>query len=291
MNKAVLINIDDEFATLSEYLEENHVNNESIAAHECFIVVDKQVEFWSRGRRISIDDSYVFIRSWSKGEDRNKHLVSLFAEYCHQKCIPYSSEIFRYDEKSSSKITQAIKFSTNNIAHPFTIIASKESYFVNEKDILSKIQFPCVFKRSGSSGNVVWKIDNEIHLKEKVSKSKDNLFVIQEYVPNEYDIRVLVFESKVLGAIKRISVDGFYNNYARGGSVEKYMLSEEEKAIALKAASVAGLNFAGVDLVVKDREPIVLEVNRKPGITGYKEAHGYDVVEDVARIIYEKNGE
>jgi ribosomal protein S6--L-glutamate ligase len=47
--------------------------------------------------------------------------------------------------------------------------------------------------------------------------------------------------------------------------------------MAREAASVLGLNIAGVDLIRSDRGPLVLEVNASPGLEGIEEATGVDV--------------
>ena len=43
--------------------------------------------------------------------------------------------------------------------------------------------------------------------------------------------------------------------------MEPYTPSEEEKALALRAAKAVGADFAGVDLLFTPQEPLVCEVN------------------------------
>ena len=53
--------------------------------------------------------------------------------------------------------------------------------------------------------------------------------------------------------------------------------SLEERALAVKAAKVMGLDVAGVDIVRSGHGPLVLEVNSSPGLKGIETATGKDV--------------
>ena len=69
----------------------------------------------------------------------------------------------------------------------------------------------------------------------------------------------------------------FRSNLHRGGISENALLTPTERRMATEAASVLGLNIAGVDLIRSDRGPLVLEVNASPGLEGIEEATGVDV--------------
>ena len=53
--------------------------------------------------------------------------------------------------------------------------------------------------------------------------------MLQEYIPNDGDYRVLVLGEKVLGVMKRVSPnkEEFKNNYSAGGKVEVADLPED----------------------------------------------------------------
>jgi ribosomal protein S6--L-glutamate ligase len=54
-------------------------------------------------------------------------------------------------------------------------------------------------------------------------------------------------------------------------------LSKEERATAVNAAKVMGLNVCGVDILQSNHGPVVMEVNSSPGLEGIETSTGKDV--------------
>ncbi|MCD6120049.1 RimK family alpha-L-glutamate ligase [bacterium] len=107
----------------------------------------------------------------------------------------------------------------------------------------------------------------------------------------ELDLRVLVLGGKAIAAVNRVSGGSdFRSNFHRGGKLYKYDLSDDIAGLAVKAASVLGLNFAGVDIILGDEGPIVLEVNLSPGFEGMDKAHGCDIARHVLEWAKDKIG-
>jgi ribosomal protein S6--L-glutamate ligase len=103
----------------------------------------------------------------------------------------------------------------------------------------------------------------------------------------ESDLRVLVLRGKVLHAIRRRSQAGrFRSNFHRGGTAEPADPTAEQAALAVRAAELFGLGFAGVDLIDGgDGRDLVLEVNGSPGFEAVDQACGVDVAEDVLKAL------
>lgn len=115
--------------------------------------------------------------------------------------------------------------------------------------------------------------------------------LVQEFIKEAggADIRCLVVGGKVVAAMKRQAPDGeFRSNLHRGGSAELIRITPTERATAVKAAKVMGLNVAGVDLLRAERGPLVMEVNSSPGLEGIEHATQKDVAGMVIDFI-EKN--
>jgi len=115
--------------------------------------------------------------------------------------------------------------------------------------------------------------------------------LVQEYIKEAggADIRCFVIGDKVVAAMKRQAQPGeFRSNLHRGGSASLIKISPSERATAVKAAKVMGLNVAGVDLLRSERGPLVMEVNSSPGLEGIEEATGKDVAGMIIEFI-EKN--
>jgi ribosomal protein S6--L-glutamate ligase len=92
------------------------------------------------------------------------------------------------------------------------------------------------------------------------------------------DIRCFVIGEKVVAAMQRQAPEGeFRSNLHRGGVASIVKISPKERATAVKAAKVMGLNVAGVDILRSERGPLVMEVNSSPGLEGIETATGKDV--------------
>ncbi len=112
--------------------------------------------------------------------------------------------------------------------------------------------------------------------------------IVQEYIKEAKgaDIRVLVVDGQVVGAMKRQGKEGeFRSNLHRGGSAALIELSEEEENAAIKAVKVMKLGVAGVDLLQSERGPLILEVNSSPGLEGIQMATGKDIAKTIIRYI------
>lgn len=104
--------------------------------------------------------------------------------------------------------------------------------------------------------------------------------MVQEFIQEAKgsDIRCFVIGDKVVAAIKRQSKEGeFRSNLHRGGTATLERLTPLERATAVRAAKVMGLNVCGVDLLRSNRGPLVMEVNSSPGLEGIEKASGKDI--------------
>jgi ribosomal protein S6--L-glutamate ligase len=113
-------------------------------------------------------------------------------------------------------------------------------------------------------------------------------FLIQEYIKESQgaDIRVIVVDNVVVGAMKRQSKAGdFRSNLHRGGSSQKITLSHQEELVALKTAKVLGLKVCGVDILQSQKGPLVLEVNSTPGLEGIQTTTGVDIAKKIISLI------
>lgn len=158
-------------------------------------------------------------------------------------------------------------------------------------------EWPIIIKGSGGDrGTRVFKADNleelEVLVRDlrKSETEEGKRYMLQEYIPNDGDYRVLVLGNKVLGVMKRSSQDKneFRNNYSAGGAVEVADLPEEIKQLAIKAADVCGLWIAGVDVAFRENDmnkPVIWEVNKGPQYKGFMKATGIDVPKEIVKFL------
>lgn len=159
------------------------------------------------------------------------------------------------------------------------------------------LSFPVIIKGSGGNrGERVFKVNNLEELEKLVrelrkSETEDGRrYMLQEYIENDGDYRVLVIGDKVLGAMKRSrqNENEFRNNYSAGGKVEVAQLPEEIYNLAVKAAKSCGISIAGVDVAFRDKEgkrPVVWEVNKGPQFKGFMRATGIDAPAEIVKYL------
>ena len=112
--------------------------------------------------------------------------------------------------------------------------------------------------------------------------------IVQEFIKEAggADIRCLVVDGHVVGAMKRQGKEGeFRSNLHRGGSASVIQLTDDEEIAAIKAAKAMGLGVAGVDMLQSSRGPLILEVNSSPGLEGIEAATGKDIAKTIIRYI------
>lgn len=115
--------------------------------------------------------------------------------------------------------------------------------------------------------------------------------LVQQFVKEAggADIRCFVVGGKVVAAMKRQGAEGeFRSNLHRGGNATLCKITPTERATAVEAAKIMGLNVAGVDLLRANSGPVVMEVNSSPGLEGIEIATKKNVAGSIIEMI-EKN--
>jgi ribosomal protein S6--L-glutamate ligase len=113
-------------------------------------------------------------------------------------------------------------------------------------------------------------------------------FLVQQFIKEAggADIRCLVIGNRVVAAMLRQAKEGeFRSNLHRGGTATLIKLTPAERAAAVKAAGVMGLNVAGVDILRGKEGPLILEVNSSPGLEGIEGATGKDIASMIIKFI------
>lgn len=250
--------------------------------HCYFVIRDGNAVLFHKNEEINPTDyGYVFIRV----AGRFAHMTSLIAQYFKFHSVPLSDKAYLEHTHNEEKITQMLLFGLNTIAIPNTILFPRQGFEENKESILNTITFPCVLKTNGSQGRNVWKIEDHTELESKIKSLSAEMLMIQEFVPNTSDIRVIYMHGDIVGAIERSSTDGFHNNVSAGGTTRSIEITEEEKVLSKRACGVLGRSFAGVDVVRTPKGPMLFEVNLGPQIYGFEDATKIDVpLELITRI-------
>ncbi|MBJ6367562.1 30S ribosomal protein S6--L-glutamate ligase [Snuella sedimenti] len=112
--------------------------------------------------------------------------------------------------------------------------------------------------------------------------------IVQEFIKEAggADLRALIVDGQVVGAMKRQGKDGeFRSNLHRGGSANIIKLNESELRLAINAARALKLPVCGVDMLQSSRGPLLLEVNSTPGLEGIEAATGKNIAKSIITYI------
>ena len=112
--------------------------------------------------------------------------------------------------------------------------------------------------------------------------------LVQEYIAEAKgaDLRALVVDGQVVGAMKRQGKEGeFRSNLHRGGSANIIKLNHDELSVAMNAARALKLPVCGVDMLQSARGPLLLEVNSTPGLEGIEGATGRNIAKSIITYI------
>ncbi|MBQ0733967.1 30S ribosomal protein S6--L-glutamate ligase [Aquimarina celericrescens] len=112
--------------------------------------------------------------------------------------------------------------------------------------------------------------------------------IVQEFIKEAKgaDIRALVVDGQVVGAMKRQGKDGeFRSNLHRGGTANVINLTRHEEQAAIMATKTLKMGVAGVDMLQSKRGPLILEVNSSPGLEGIENATGKDIAKSIIKYI------
>ncbi|VUD67576.1 Ribosomal protein S6--L-glutamate ligase [Thalassocella blandensis] len=98
---------------------------------------------------------------------------------------------------------------------------------------------------------------------------KTDTLYVQEFLPIDRDLRLVVVGEKVVSAYWRLqSSNGFHNNVARGGVVALGDIPPDAIVLVEYVAKTLGIDHAGFDVAMVDGFPYLLEFNRMFGTRG-----------------------
>ena len=147
---------------------------------------------------------------------------------------------------------------------------------------------PCVVKSTeGTHGSGVSLVKSSRQARQLVYQMLERGMrpLVQEYIEESHgsDVRALVVGGEVVASmIRKAHGSEFRSNFHLGGSVSQIDLDDEQRDIAIKATETLGLEIAGVDMLLSERGPLVLEVNSSPGLEGIEAATRSNVAGKVA---------
>jgi len=199
--------------------------------------------------------------------------IPTFPSYHTYKCV-------------QDKIKQTALFELLQIAHPRTRVFYGKR---QKKGIPDYFRFPFIGKipRGSAMGRGVFLIDRPEALENYLSQTP--VAYIQEYLPIDRDIRVVVIGGSAMHAYWRVAPTGeFRSNVALGARIELANVPEAAIQLALDTARQCRWDDVGIDICAHQDSYVVLEGNMRYGKEGFRAA-GMDYVKEMERRI--DNGE
>jgi glutathione synthase/RimK-type ligase-like ATP-grasp enzyme len=172
-----------------------------------------------------------------------------------------------------------MKLSLAGLRSPNTWYSTRHNLSIFVKSIESVCKYPMVIKDTlGSRGRYASYISNTDDLiATSLSLPDTKSYLIQEFIPNDYEWGVLVANDVIVSAERSYPKTGEYRNNECNGAVEIFTdvekIPKDIQELVLKSAKVLNLSWCRVD-ILEDKNtgiPYVLEVNRFPGITSKSE--------------------
>jgi len=180
-----------------------------------------------------------------------------------KKIFP-SLETYLYADE---KIKQTTLFYMLGVPHPRTKIYYKRHH----PQILEDFKFPFIAKvpRASAQGRGVFKINSYSDLEEYLDTTQ--IAYIQEYLPHERDLRVVLINWQPVLAYWRIRpLDNFKTNLFQGGTMEFDGIPEDAVHLARKTARSCNFNDVGLDLIWSKGKWYLIEANMKYGRKGLR---------------------
>lgn len=99
----------------------------------------------------------------------------------------------------------------------------------------------------------------------------DKSYLIQEYIADATDYRVMVLDGEYVGAVERrlppeVGDDRWKHNVHRGAEATGVSLDRELQTVAETVAETLDIRLLGVDLLVGEERTVVTETNARPTI-------------------------
>ena len=193
----------------------------------------------------------------------------------------FPANYYRY---MGDKIKQTELFTLLGIPHPRTRFYQGKG---RSRQILRDFSFPFIAKipRGSSKGRGVFLVRSPEDLHRYLEKC--SLAYIQEYLPIDRDLRVVLVGAKVVHAYWRIARPGEYrSNVSLGGRISFQNIQEGPLRFAEQVARLCKFDEVGLDICICEDSNLVLEANMVYGLKGFEKA-GLDIYQLLTQRVSE----
>lgn len=247
-----------------------------------------RAEFKYKGLNIDIKkEDIVILRNPDFANNDDKVFFGLLICYLNSLGVRTTNlDFFLNFDLARDKLFQYYLLLKNN----FPII--KPTYFFNSDYFLfrklNSMNNAFVIKpRNGSGGVGIFKIEKAMDFIEKAEDYCAKNILMQKYIPNTFDIRVICTQNKIIGAMKRIAKkSSIVNNFSAGGSVENYKIKDRKiEKNCLAICKLFRCDYLGVDIILSKRKYYIIEVNFFCHFKGFEKATGVNFPREIFNLL------
>lgn len=166
---------------------------------------------------------------------------------------------------------------------PETEIYNNKSLIVNSKFYILKWIY-------GLKGKSTYLIKKRLQLTSLLKKYKPEELLLQEFIPSEYEYKVITTGFKALPIVLRFKPNssGFKINLASYEVLDKKNVREVVR-LAEKASKILGRELSKVDILERNGKFYVLEVNRFPGVYSFEKLTKFNVLQQFLKYLSSTN--
>jgi glutathione synthase/RimK-type ligase-like ATP-grasp enzyme len=174
----------------------------------------------------------------------------------------------------STKIGELVRMSDSGLPLPRTFMSSLRETLRVFKQKNPPLEYPFIAKAADTfGGQMNYLVKSYSQLKKALQAHPEQFFVLQEFIPNDCDYRILIMGGEVQFVLQRTAGGaGHINNTSAGGEGKLVPINSLTEPVLHDALRAAGLtlrsDFAGVDVLLDKNtgQHYILEVNEAPAI-------------------------
>lgn len=168
------------------------------------------------------------------------------------------------------------------LAHPEALITAVQS--VGGPPVIIKL----VQGTQGKGVILAHNLATAVAVMKTIQQAKREALV-QEFIAESAgkDLRLIVVGNRCVAAMeRRASGEGeFRANLHLGGTAVPITPDKDMVQLAVAATQTHGLKVAGVDILLSNRGPLILEVNSSPGLQGIESVTGVNVAGEIIHYL------
>lgn len=137
-----------------------------------------------------------------------------------------------------------------------------------QQEVLATLSFPLIIKSYYSHrGDLVDKVDTVEQLEALMGQWSQEPIVLQEFAAGDgWDIKLWIIDQQIFAARRRTPLEP--NAPKEDFPISDEELPDEWRRLTLEIGRVFNLRLYGVDLLITERGPMIVDVNSFPGFRG-----------------------